>query len=93
MLARLYNLEINQALILARRRTHLRGRGTDAAKNSGFVLVAFASIGRHLDVLTAYSWECYPDSPEVLVLYRKRADCTKLRNSRHSARRAFDTAT
>jgi len=30
---------------------------------------------------------------EVLVLYRKRADCTKLRNSRYSARRAFDTAT
>ena len=34
-----------------------------------------------------------PDSLEVLVLYRKRADCTKLRNSRASARRAFDTAT
>jgi hypothetical protein len=32
-------------------------------------------------------------SLEVLVLYRKRADCAKLRNTRHSARRAFDTAT
>ena len=30
---------------------------------------------------------------KVLVLYRKRADCTKFRSSRYSARRAFDTAT
>jgi hypothetical protein len=34
-----------------------------------------------------------PDSPEVLVLYRKRADGTSLRSGRDAARRAFDTAT
>ena len=34
-----------------------------------------------------------PDSPEVLVLYRKRAGSSMFRNSRHAARRAFDTAT
>jgi hypothetical protein len=32
-------------------------------------------------------------SPEVLVLYRKRADGASLRSGRDAARRAFDTAT
>ena len=33
-----------------------------------------------------------PNAPEVLVLYRKRADGTSLRSGRYAARRAFDTA-
>jgi hypothetical protein len=45
--------------------------------------------GRSLSALSAV----LRSEPEVLVLYRKRADYAKLRNSRYSARRAFDTAT
>jgi hypothetical protein len=34
-----------------------------------------------------------PMAPEVLGLYRKRAEGTSLRSGRDAARRAFDTAT
>jgi hypothetical protein len=48
---------------------------------------------RHLPDKRSTRSSAIPNSPEVLVLYRKRADGTSVRSGRVAARRAFDTAT